>query len=142
MPSSRQVGRICILDAARDQRIFDLQVDDRMDGCGPADGVGADFGQADMADIAGLDHVGDGADRVFDRHVRIEPGRAVDVDIVDAEPLQRIGDEVLQRGRAVVHAVEAAGRIAQGAGLDADDDLVAVEPFSASPISISLWPMP
>ena len=71
---------------------------------GAADGVGADFGQADVPDVAGLDHVGDGADRVFDRHRRIEPRRPVDVDVIDAEPLQRIGDEILHRGRAAVHS--------------------------------------
>ena len=112
MPSSRQVGRIVVLDAARDQRIFDLQVGDRMHGRGAADRLGADLGQADMADIAGLHQVGDGADRVLDRHVRIEPRRAVDVDMVDAEPLQRIGGEVLHRRRPCVEADPAAGRIA------------------------------
>ena len=88
------------LDAARDQRIFDLQVGDRMDGRGAADRLGADLRQPDVAHVAGLHHVGDRADGLLDRHVGIEPRRAVDVDVVDAEPLQRIGQGVLHRGGA------------------------------------------
>ena len=46
-----------------------------------------DFRQPDVTDIAGAHHVGDRADGVLDRHVRIDPGRPVDVDIIGAEPL-------------------------------------------------------
>jgi len=42
-------------------RVLDLQVRYRVHGRGPPDGVGADLGQADVADIACLDHFGDGA---------------------------------------------------------------------------------
>jgi hypothetical protein len=38
---------------------------------GAAGGLRADFGKADMPDIA--DHIGDGADRLFDQHGRVEP---------------------------------------------------------------------
>ena len=92
------------LDAARDQRILDLQIGDRVHRMGAPDGFGADFRKADMPDPAGLDHVGHGADRILDRHIRIEPRRAVDIDVVDAEPLQRIGDEILHRRRTAVIA--------------------------------------
>ena len=51
------------------ERIFDLQVADRMHGCGAPDCVGANLGEPDVADIAGLHHVGDRADRFLDRHV-------------------------------------------------------------------------
>ena len=81
------------LDAARDQRVLDLQIGDRMHRVRAADGFGADFRQADVPIAARLHHVGDRADRVLDRHVGIEPRRAVDVDVVDAEPLQRVGEE-------------------------------------------------
>src|SRR5471030_2158406 len=97
-----------------------------MDGVGAADGVGAHFGQTDVLDVAVLNQVGDGADGVFDRHRRVEARRAVDVDVFDAEALQRIGGEVFHRGRAVVDAAEAAGRVAQRAELDADLRGVAV----------------
>ena len=49
-------------------------------------GLGADLGEADVADVAGLDHLGDRADRLLDRHVRVEARRPVDVDVVGAEP--------------------------------------------------------
>ena len=63
-----------------------------MHGCGAADGLGADFGEANVADVACLDHVGDGADGVFDGDVGIEARGAVDVDMVDAEALEGIGE--------------------------------------------------
>ena len=49
-----------------------------------ADGLDADLGEADVAHVALLDEVGDRADRVLDRHVRVEARGAVDVDDVDA----------------------------------------------------------
>jgi hypothetical protein len=63
-----------------------------VDGGGAADGFGTNFTQADVADIPGLDHVGDGADCVFDGDVGVEPGGAVDVDVVHAEALQSVGE--------------------------------------------------
>ena len=114
-----------------------------MDGGRPPDRLGAHLGETDVADIAGLHHVGDGADRVLDRHIGIEPGGAVDVDMIDAETLQRIGEEVLDAAGPGVEADPAAGGIPQGAELDAERRLCRGErPRSASPISISLWPMP
>jgi hypothetical protein len=110
MPSSRHRQDL-VLDAARDQRVFDLQVGDRVHGMGLADGLGADFRQADVAHIAGLDHVGDGADRVLDRHVRVQARRAVDVDVVGAQALQAVGQEVLhRRGPAVMPIQPPPGR--------------------------------
>jgi hypothetical protein len=66
-----------------------------------------------VADVAGVDHLLDGAHRVLDRHRRVEPGRAVDVDVVDAQPGQRVGQEVLDRLGPVVGAAEAADGVAQ-----------------------------
>ena len=86
----------------------------------PADRLGADLGQADMLDPAGFHHVGHRADGVFNRHVRIEPRRAVDVDVIDAESLQRIGDKVLHRRGTAVVAEKAVDGVAQRAELDAD----------------------
>ena len=79
-----------------------------------------------MADVASLHEVGNRADRVLDRHVRVEARGTIDVDVVDAEPLQRVGCEGLHRGRPGVEADPAGGRIAQRAELDADDRLVAM----------------
>ena len=111
--------------------------------CGAADGVGADLGQADVADVAGLDHLGDGADGLLDRHGRVEPGEAVDVDVVGAEPAQGVGQGVLHRGRAAVDAEPAAVGAAQGAELHADRDLRRGRGRrSASRMSSSLCPAP
>ena len=66
-------GQDLVLDAARDQRVLDLQVADRVHGAARRIVSGADLRQPDVADVAGLDHLGDGADRLLDRHA---PGRA------------------------------------------------------------------
>ena len=106
-------------DHAHDERIFDLQVGDRVNRRGAADGRCADLGEPDRPHIAGLDHIGDRADRILDRNVGVEPRRPIDVDHVDAEALQRIGEEILRSLRPRVIADETRGRIAQRAELDA-----------------------
>ena len=106
MPSSASAGKIVASGAAADQRVLDLQVDDRVHRRGAADRLGADLGEADVADVAGLHQVGDRADGVLDRHRGIEARRAVDVDVVDAEARQAVGEEVLHRGGAGVVAEE------------------------------------
>ncbi len=68
---------------------------------------------------------GDGADRLLDRHVGIEPRRPVDVDMVGAQPLQRIGGEILHRRGPGVVADPASGRPAHAAEFHADQRLVA-----------------
>jgi hypothetical protein len=97
-----------------------------VNGRGAADGVRSDFGQPDVTNITSLHHLGDRPDRVFDRHGRIEPRGAIDVDVVGAKPAQRRGKEVLHRGRPCIIAQPIPGHIAQGAELDADHDTVAV----------------
>ena len=84
--AGRQYG---FLDATGDQRVLNLKVGDRMNGGRPADRLRSDLRKPNMADITSLHHFRDGSDRVLDRHVRIEPCRAVDVDIIGAEALQR-----------------------------------------------------
>src|SRR5256885_16618553 len=116
------------LDPARAQRVFDLQVDDRMHRMRPANGVGAYLGKSDMLDPAGLHHVGHRANALFDRHIGIEPRRPIDVDVIDTEPLQRIGDEIPDRRRAAVIAEKTLVWIAQCAEFDADLEIVAVAP--------------
>ena len=143
MPSSRVVGRIAVSMPRLHQRIFDLQIGDRMHRMGASDRLGADFRQPDMPDVTGADHVGDGADRVLDWHCRIEPGRAIDVDMIGAEPAQRVGEEVLHRGRAGVVC-----RANMPAGSRSAPNFTEMTtrsrgtPSSARRISISLWPMP
>src|SRR5690606_10955593 len=114
------------LDVARQQGVLDLQVADRVDGRGAAQRRGADLGQADVADVSGLDEFGDGADGVLDGHAGVEAGGTVDVDVVGAEPPQAVGEEVLDGGGAGVVAEPGAVGAAQRAELDADHDAVAV----------------
>lgn len=51
--------------------------------------VDGDFGQSEMADLAVLDQLSHGADRVRDRHVGIDAVKVVQVDNVDAQAGQR-----------------------------------------------------
>jgi hypothetical protein len=51
-----------------------------------------------------LHHVGDGADRVFDRHGRVDACGLIKIDMVGAEAAQRIGDKMLDRDRPDVVA--------------------------------------
>ena len=120
MPSCAAGGQNLRLDAARQQRILDLQIADRMHRMRPADGIGADLRQADVPDVTGLHHLGDGADGILDRHVRIEPRRTIDVDIIGTQAAQAVGQKILYRPRTRVIEAEAAGGIAERAELDAD----------------------
>ena len=86
---------------------------------------------------------GDRADGLLDRHGRVDPRGPVDVDVVRAEPAQRVGQEVLHRLGPVVDADPAVRRVAEPAELDADRDVVARRGRAGRrAISISLWPMP
>ena len=91
-----------------------------------ADGIGADLGQPDMSHVSGVDHVFDRADRVLDRHPRVEPGRAVHVDMVGAKALQRVRQRGLHRGGAAVETQKRPVRRALATELHADLHRVAV----------------
>ena len=91
--------------------------------------LGRHLAQPQMAHVARVDHLLDRARHVFDRHVGIEPRRAIDVDMVRAEPFQRIGKEVTDRRRAQIDARPSAVRPAQGAELDAQDGALALAAF-------------
>ena len=64
--------------------------------------VGRRLGQAEVADLAGGDQLGHRPDGVLDGHARVRAVQVVQVDVVDAEPLER-GVAGLRhvRGRAV-----------------------------------------
>ena len=89
MPSSRTVGSDLVLEVAGEQRPLALERGDRVHGVGPADRVRRRLGQAEVADLAGLDELGHGADGLLDRHGRVDPVLVVEVEVVDAEPLER-----------------------------------------------------
>src|ERR1039458_8693009 len=66
-----------------------------------------------MAHISRLHHVRDCAHRVFYGHAGIEPRGTVDVKEVGAKPLQRIGQESLDRDRSRIDTNPATGGVAQ-----------------------------
>ena len=128
MPRSASAGKIARSGDAAHQRVLDLQVADRVHRRGPSDRLDADLREADVADVAGLHHVGDRADRLLDRHRGIEARRTVDVDVVDAEAREAVGEEVLRRGGAGVVAEIGAVGPAQAAELHAEQGPVAAGP--------------
>jgi hypothetical protein len=91
-----------------------------------ADGFGADLGEADVADVAGLHQLRDRSDRLLDRQIREYAARPVDVDVGGAEPAKRVGEEVLHRGRAQVVADDAPVGSSQEPELHAHHGLLAV----------------
>jgi hypothetical protein len=87
---------------------------------GAPDRLGSGLGQADVADVAGLHHLGDSADRLLDRYGRIDPAEAVDVDVIGAQPAKRVGEGALQGRRATVDAEDLAIGRPQQPELDAE----------------------
>jgi hypothetical protein len=85
----------------------------------------AHLGQPDRSHIAGFHEVNHRTDRVLDRHRLIQARRAIDVDVIRAEPDQRIREEVLHRRGLCVNAAHAVVGAAQHAELDRELDLVA-----------------
>jgi hypothetical protein len=61
-----------------------------------------------VSDVTGSDEVGYRADCVLDRNRGVQPGRTININIVDPEASERIGDVVADRVRAVVQTLEAA----------------------------------
>ena len=92
---------------------------------GPADGVGAGFGQADVADLALGHQLGERADGVLDGCVRVDPVLVVQVDVVDAEPLEGSLEGGADVGRAAVEVAGAAAGVGDHAELGGQHHLVA-----------------
>jgi hypothetical protein len=87
---------------------------------GAANGLGADLGEPDVLDPALGHHLGQRTDRLFDRDAGIEARGPVDVDRLDAEPLQRIGEKILDGRWTAVIAEEVSLDVTQRAELDRD----------------------
>ena len=133
---------MAVFDPAAHQRIFELDVGNGVDGVGAADGLGADLGEADVADMARSDEIGDGADGLLDRHRGIEAGRAVDVDIVGAEAGERIGEEVAQCHGAGLDARQPPEGVRSAPNLSDITARARLPPCSAWRSKSSLCPMP
>ena len=96
-----------------------------MDGLRAPDGLGARLRQTDVPHVAGHDHLGDRADRVFDGDRGIDATEPVDVDVVGAQALQRVRECVLHGDRPPVDPEEGVVRRSESAELHADHDVVA-----------------
>ena len=141
IPSSASAGKIVGFGPAADERVFDLQIADRMHRLRASNGVGPHLRQADRADVAGLHQIGDGADGLLDRHRGIEPARPIDVDVIDAEPRQRVREKFLiAAGRASMPSQLPSGP--RSAPNFTDSSAWPRRSRSARPISSSLWPAP
>ena len=89
MPSSRSVGRISSSTSRVHSEYSRLHGRDRVHGVRAADRLGAGLGEADVADLALLHQFGHRADGLLDRRVGVDAVLVVEVDVVDAQALQR-----------------------------------------------------
>jgi hypothetical protein len=96
-----------------------------VDGVGAADRAGAGLGQADAADPAFGDEVGEDADGFLDGRAGIDPVLVVQVDVVRAQPPERPLDGGADVGRAAVGDAGAAAGVRDEAELRGHHDLVA-----------------
>ena len=107
------------------QGVLGLQRGDRVHGVGAADRGGAGLGQADVADLALGDQLGQSADGLLDGGVRVDPVLVVQVDVVGAEPLQGALDRGADVRRAAVEDAGAATGVRDEAELRRHHHLVA-----------------
>jgi hypothetical protein len=91
---------------------------------GAADRLGADLGQADVPHVPRLHELADRADGLLDRHLGVQARRAIDVDVLDAQPVQAVRERGLDRGRARVIAEPGAVRPSLGPELDAQQEVL------------------
>src|SRR5205085_9645119 len=76
---------------------------------GAPDALGVRLAEPEVAHLALLDEAAHRADRVLDRHARIDAVLVIEVDRVDAEPLQAGFAGLLHIVGAAVDAIGAAG---------------------------------
>ena len=113
------------LEVAGPQRVLGLQRGDRVHGVRAADRRRRGLGQAEVADLALGDELGQRADGLLDRRARVDAVLVVQVDVVGAEPAQR----ALDRGRTLAGLLSvtpgAVAAVGDEAELGGDHDLVA-----------------
>src|SRR5437868_1238182 len=106
-----------------EQRIFALHGGDRVYRMGAPDALGVRLAEPEVAHLSLLDDAAHRADRVLDRHARVDAVLVVEVDRVDPQPLQAGLAGLLHIVGAAVDAVSAAG-LAGLAEFGGDDDIV------------------
>jgi len=112
-----------VLQVPAQQRVLALQRGDRVDRGRAAERVGVHLGQAEMADLARRDQLGQRADRLLDRHAGIVAVQVVEVDAVGAQPGQRRVDGAAEVVGGVVDVPPGGG--AHHPALRREDHLVA-----------------
>jgi threonine dehydrogenase-like Zn-dependent dehydrogenase len=89
----RAGGQHLRLGVAGPQRVLALHRGHRVHCVRAADRVRGGFGEAEVADLAGRDELGDSPGNVLDRDVRVDAVLVEQVDRVDPQPAQRrVGD--------------------------------------------------
>ena len=114
-----------VLDVARPERILGLERRDRVHRVRPANRGGRRLREAEVLHLAGLHELLHRTDRLFDRRVEVDAVLVVEVDVVDAEPLEARVTGLANVLGAAVDADPAAVRIALVAELRREHDLVA-----------------
>ena len=114
-----------LLDVAGPQRPLGLHRGDRVHGVRPADRRGRGLGDAEVADLAGRDDLGQGAPGLLDGRVAVDAVLVVEVDVVHAEPPERVVDGLADVLRTAVDAAATAVLAAHVAELGRQLHLVA-----------------
>ena len=114
-----------LLGLAPPQRVLALQRGDGLDGVGAADRLYAGLGEAEVADLALVDQVLDGAGDVLDRDVRVDAVLVEQVDRVGPQPLQRSLHASADRARGGCRARPVRRALQVEPELRRDHDLVA-----------------
>ena len=90
-----------------------LDRDDRHDLLGALDLLDVDVGEADVADLALVLELGQRADRVLDRHLRVDRVQLVEVDPLELQPPQRVLAAALEPLRPAVRLPPSRARAAR-----------------------------
>src|SRR4051794_8269214 len=114
-----------VLGVARPQRVLALQRGDRVHGVGAADRLRRGLGEPEVAHLALRDELGHRPDGLLDRHAPVDAVLVVEVDVLDAEALQRGVAGAAHVLRAAVDAQALAVLAAYVAELRRDHDAVA-----------------
>jgi len=146
MPSSASTGKMAASGPRLIEGVLNLQIADRVHRVRATNGVRSHLRQPDGADVAGLHQISNHADDLFDGDGGIQAGWAIDVDVIHAEPRQRVREKVLHGRRPRVDAQPASVWAAQDAELHREERTVAAVPqrsadryfVVANPIEVAL----
>ena len=134
-PGARR-GQDVGLEPPAHEGVLDLHGQDRVRGMRAADRGRPYLREPDVAHVPRPHALGDGADGLFDGYGGIEARRLIEIDIIGPEPLERVREGGLHRGRSRVKPHEDARRIALGARTCTSSPLTARDPWNDSPRKI------